>query len=214
MNMQNVLMIGAHFDDVELGAGGTAASLVKQGKNVYKLTLTDNVTLSKYLNLDISYQSSQENSRRAAQVLGMQEIDYPYVSCNKLSYNTETMQSIETIIFEHKIDTVFYHFFADLNQDHIAASELCKTAARHCQNILMYQSNLYVLPQNYYPNVFFDISEYVDHKKRALDQYDTQHNRFNQLFEITLKRNEVWGYQIKTKYAEAFYSPKLVIGGA
>jgi len=44
MNMKNVLIIGAHYDDAELGAGGTAAKLASEGKNVYKLTLTDNET--------------------------------------------------------------------------------------------------------------------------------------------------------------------------
>ena len=39
--MDNILIIGAHFDDTELGVGGTAAKLAEQGKNVYKLTLTD-----------------------------------------------------------------------------------------------------------------------------------------------------------------------------
>ena len=31
--MQKILAIGAHFDDVELGAGGTLAKLVKNGAN-------------------------------------------------------------------------------------------------------------------------------------------------------------------------------------
>ena len=42
--MENILVIGAHFDDAELGCGGTMAKLSAEGKNVYKLTLTDNVT--------------------------------------------------------------------------------------------------------------------------------------------------------------------------
>lgn len=29
--MENILIVGAHFDDTELGAGGTAAKLVKSG---------------------------------------------------------------------------------------------------------------------------------------------------------------------------------------
>ena len=42
--MENILVIGAHYDDAELGAGGTMAKLVSQGKKVYKMTLTDNET--------------------------------------------------------------------------------------------------------------------------------------------------------------------------
>jgi N-acetylglucosamine malate deacetylase 1 len=211
--MERILMIGAHFDDVELGAGGSAAALVAQGRHVYKLTLTDNVTRSKHLDLDISYDSSRENSARACKEIGVVEIsDYQTSPCNQLVYSSENMQKIEAIIFENKIDTVFLHFHSDLNQDHMAASELCKTAARHCKNILMYQSNLYVLPMAYYPTIFFDITPFINMKISALKQYDPQHNRFNRLFESTIKRNEVWGYQIKTEYAEAFHAVKLVLG--
>ena len=32
MNLKNVLIIGAHYDDAELGAGGTAAKLASEGK--------------------------------------------------------------------------------------------------------------------------------------------------------------------------------------
>ena len=33
--MKNILIIGAHYDDAELGVGGTAAKLVHDGYNVY-----------------------------------------------------------------------------------------------------------------------------------------------------------------------------------
>ena len=56
--MQNVLMIGAHYDDTDLGAGGTAARLSAEGKNVYKLVLTDNYVkeskFNKYTAVDTS----------------------------------------------------------------------------------------------------------------------------------------------------------------
>ena len=35
-SFNNILIVGAHFDDSELGAGGTAAKLAAEGKNVYK----------------------------------------------------------------------------------------------------------------------------------------------------------------------------------
>jgi LmbE family N-acetylglucosaminyl deacetylase len=45
MIAEKILFIGAHFDDVDLGVGGTLAKLSKQGKKVYKLTLSVNVSL-------------------------------------------------------------------------------------------------------------------------------------------------------------------------
>ncbi len=37
----NILGIGAHFDDLELGCGGTLIKHVEQGDNVTMLVITD-----------------------------------------------------------------------------------------------------------------------------------------------------------------------------
>ena len=63
--MKNILIVGAHFDDAELGAGGTAAKLVKEGKKVYKITLTDNKTDFKQRGIVVDYDSSKKQSAEA-----------------------------------------------------------------------------------------------------------------------------------------------------
>ncbi|WP_242293004.1 PIG-L family deacetylase [Bacillus cereus group sp. BfR-BA-01441] len=204
--MNNILIVGAHFDDPELGAGGFAAKMSDNGKNVYKLTLTDNVTISDSLNLNVDYESSKVSSAKACEVLGINEItDFEPVECGKLTYNKEIMQKVEKVILDYNIDTTIIHFMDDKNQDHVEASRICQTAARHCNNILAYQSNMYVFSKSYYPVFFVDISEYIKHKEEALSQYEKQHNRFNRLFQANILRNQVWGYTHKVEYAEAFH---------
>lgn len=210
--MQNILVIGAHFDDAELGCGGTMAKLAAEGKNVYKLTLTDNVTNFHQMNIHVDAESSTADSAKACQEMGVTEItDFELLPCNQLTYTTETMQKVEAIIFDKKIDTVFIHYDSDMNQDHIAASKICLTAARHCRNIFYYQSNGYVLDKPFYPTVFFDISDHYEAKKKALDHYRGDHNRFERLFSMSLQRTEVWGYANKCAYAEGFVPVKLCL---
>lgn len=208
---ENVLIVGAHFDDAELGAGGTAAKLLSLGKKVYKLTLTDNVTDFKQKGINVAFDSSKEQSRLACEALGgVQEItDFRPVKCCELFYSKELMQEIEKIIYKYNIDTVFIHFGSDMNQDHVEASRICKTAARHCKNILAYQGNGYVLDMAFYPTFFVDISDFIEKKKKSLSMYGSEHNRFNRLFEINIERNGVWGYAIETKYAEGFHIIKM-----
>lgn len=210
--MKNVLIVGAHYDDTELGAGGTAAKLAAEGKNVYKLTLTDNVTRFSHMNINVEYETSVRQSAEACKILGIREItDFEPVECSKLVYSKEMMQRIEAVIYKYQIDTVFMHFAADMNQDHIAAAKLCTTAARHCDNIFQYQSNGYVLDEAYYPTYFVDISDFVEQKKQALMCYGEEHNRFNRLFEINVERNHIWGYSNKVEYAEGFRPVKVLI---
>ncbi len=210
--MENILVIGAHYDDAELGCGGTSARLAAEGKKVYKLTLTDNVTQFSQMNIHVFYETSVEESAQACRVLGVHEItEFEPVSCGHLFYTTEIMQKVEDIIFKYNIDTVFMHYTDDLNQDHIAASKICVTAARHCENIFFYQSNLYILPSPFSPTFFVDISDYVEKKKEALYQYTGDHNRFNSLFETNIERNSVWGFANKVKYAEGFVVQKYLL---
>ncbi len=210
--MKNILIIGAHYDDAELGVGGTAAKLASQGLNVYKLTLTDNVTKSSHLHINVDYETSVKESAKACEVLGVKEItDFKPVPCTKLHYNTEMMQAIENVIYQYNIDTVFMHYLDDLNQDHIEASKLCLTAARHCQNIFYYQSNLYLPPHQFNPTFFVDISDYIQLKENALYQYTGDHNRNNALFQTNMERNHIWGYSNKVAYAEGFMVQKYMI---
>lgn len=210
--MQNILIIGAHYDDAELGAGGTAAKLAAEGKNVYKLTLTDNVTRFSHKNINVEYETSVRQSAEACSILGIHEItEFEPVPCTHLVYSTEMMQKIEDVIYKYKIDTVFMHFAHDMNQDHIEASKLCLTAARHCENIFQYQSNGYILDQSFYPTYFVDISDFVDKKIKALECYGEEHNRFNKLFQINVERNHVWGYCNEIEYAEGFLPIKVLL---
>ncbi len=212
MSMNNVLIVGAHFDDVELGVGGTAAKLVSQGKKVYKLTLTDNETHFSAMHIDVAFETSRLQSARACEVLGIKEItDFAPIACNELQYSKELMQRVEQYIFDLHIDTIFMHFKADMNTDHVAASRICLTAGRHCKNIIQFQSNGYVLENVFYPTFFVDISDYIDKKREALACYGKEHNRFDSLFEVTISRNQVWGYPNKCKYAEGFNIIKMLM---
>lgn len=203
--MKNILIVGAHFDDAELGAGGTAARLVNEGKKVYKLTMTNNETTFEQKGIVVDFGSAKSQSAMAAQKLGMIEItDFEPEECSRLNYNKAIMQRIEKIIFEYEIDTLFTHFGTDMNQDHVETSRICITAGRHCQNILQFQSNGYILDNAFYPTYFVDISDYIEDKRRALACYGREHNRFNRLFETNIERNHIWGFANEIEYAEGF----------
>lgn len=208
--MQNILIAGAHFDDTELGAGATAAKFVSKGKKVYKITLTDNVTDFTQKGIKVDYNSSKKESAMACEILGVKELEFLPEPCTKLQYSTEVMQRIEEIVYAYKIDTFFMHFSSDMNQDHIAANKLCLTAARHCRNIIQFQSNGYVLDNVYYPTYFIDVTDYIEKKINALKCYGGQHNRENRLFETSIDRCRVWGYANEVEYAEGFNVIKML----
>lgn len=208
--MENVLLIGAHYDDVELGIGGTAAKLSEMGCNVYKLTLTDNYVKESFFNKYTDIASSRIESHKACEILGICEIvDFEAEKNCQLCYSTELMQKVEAIIVKYNIDTVFMHSENDMNRDHVEAAQICKVAARHVKNIYVHRANIYVTERQFCPNVYFDISNYIEKKKQALAVYGEEHQRNmadgrNQLFEDIIYQNRIWGYAIDALYAEGF----------
>lgn len=209
--MKNILAVGAHFDDVELAAAGTLNYLSNKGAKVFKITLTDNVTKSKELKLNVKFNSSKSSSHNACKILGVKEIENKMIKkCTFLEYETVLMQYLEKIIIDKKIDTVFTHYKEDANKDHTACHDIVTTAARHCQNIITFQSNFYIVNQIFSPNFFVDISKNIKNKINSLNCYNPEHNRNNSLFETTIDRNRVWGKSNGVKYAEAFLPIKFL----
>lgn len=202
--MGNILVIGAHYDDAELGVGGVMARLSGEGHQVYKLTITNNETRFEQKNIEVNYTSSALQSAQAAKILGVREVQFEPIQCNQLFYTTETMQRIEKVVYDLEIDTAFIHFHSDMNQDHVEAARIASTALRHCKTVLAYQSNGYLLNDAFYPRFFIDISETFEKKKKALKCYGREHDRYGRLFETVCKRNEVWGYCVERQAAEGF----------
>lgn len=211
MFLKNILAIGAHFDDVELGVGGALARFSKEGKKVYKLTITDDA-------YDNRLEETIKVSKKSCKILGINQINRKdYEICNNLQFSKKTMQEIERIIKDLKIDTIFTHFYSDINQDHENTSKLSYVAARYCKNVFFYQSNRYVFPIGFYPRFFINISKTIHLKNKALAAYVKQggHDRNERLFKETINQNKVWGYQStlskKEEYAESFVVHKLSI---
>lgn len=202
--MNNILVVGAHYDDAELGVGGTMAKLARSGKKVYKITLTDTEVFSEMMNLKIAGSDAKANSLNASKIIGSTELEFDVSVYGNLKYTQSIMQKLEEIVLRYDIDTCFFHFYDDYNTDHIAANQICKTAFRHCNNLLMFQSNPYITTKPYVPDFFVDISDSIQIKKEALLAYDKEHNRQGRLFETNIERNHLWGYGNHVEYAEGF----------
>ena len=209
--MNNILVIGAHFDDTDLAVGGTCAELASLGKKVYKLVLTDNVTNFKQKKIVVDYEHSKSANLSVCEILGCKEVPFIPEKCNELKYSSALMQRVEKIIFDYEIDTVFIHADGDFNQDHNAAHQICLTAARHCDNIFLFNSNGYLKTKPFNPNFFVDITDFVSIQKKALSVYDSAHDRFGRLFSTAIDRDSIFGYSVGCEYAEGFIAIKYKI---
>lgn len=145
-----VLAIGAHSDDIEIGAGATLLRLVDSG---VRLEVCWAVLTS-----DDARETEARNS--ATELLGsalstlvvgrLRESYLPYVAMEAKDFINSLRERIEP-------DVIFTHCRHDLHQDHRFVSELVSNAFR---NHLMFEFEIPKYDGDLgSPNIFFEISE-------------------------------------------------------
>ena len=210
----NILAIGAHHDDIELGCAGTLAKLLKQGHNVFGIVLTDSVTHYDLQGIYRTKNRIQSESREAASFIGLElvDLDFPLAKNGFLIYNVELMRELETFIVKQDITTVFSHWKYDMNTDHKIASEITIVASRHVKNVLMYRSNWYQPDKPFNGMFFCDISETMNLKIECLKKYvEEVDNRSEEWINSFIDMNRTYGFSIGVDYAEIFQPVRYII---
>jgi LmbE family N-acetylglucosaminyl deacetylase len=207
---KNILAIGAHFDDVELGVGGTICRHVAEGDNVYMLVLTD----SAYYNYDgtpvRSKATAEAEGDAAAKVLGVKKLIKLGLMTKTLQYGYELIESINEVIDNYSIDVIYTHWDQDVHQDHSAIGRATLSAGRHVKNILMYRSNWYHTTCEFRGNYYVDITNYMDQKVQAVLAHENEVKKFGpEWVEFFKNENSNSGKKIGCQYAESLEIVKL-----
>lgn len=192
---RNVLAIGAHPDDIELGVGGTLAQHTSIGDNVTMLVMTGGELGTPESGDRI------EEARNAAAILGATITFGPFTD-GHVPLTSQTVNVIEDTITTRNIDTVYVHSGADAHQDHMLVSRATIAAGRRLRRILFYQSPS---TTEFNPTVFVDITEHMDQKLAALSCHHTQleHSPTVDL-NVTEAAAVYWGSRGRLPKAEGF----------
>jgi LmbE family N-acetylglucosaminyl deacetylase len=163
----NILAIGAHPDDIELGCGGLLLKAVKQGYNVFMYTLTRG---------DASGDPVQRTREQiqAAKSIGAQALCMDNFEDTKLSLNVELIHHIEMAVNSTSPDVIYTHPLGDTHHDHRAVTEATLEAARFVPNILSYEMPV---TKDFRPQVYYDISDAIDDKIELLNVFLSQRHK-------------------------------------
>lgn len=206
------MAIGAHFDDIELGVGGTVARHVAEGDNVIMLVVTN----SAYYNYDGTLVRTEEVAKRegkaAAEILRVNRLITLGMETKTLNYGFELIEAINKVIDENDIDLVYTHWDKDVHQDHSAIGRATFNAARHVKNILMYQSNWYHTSTEFRGNFYSDISDYMDIKIESVKAHENEVKKFGpKWIKFFQNSNANSGQKIGCEYAECFEVVKVFV---
>jgi len=209
----NVLAVGAHYDDVEIGCGLSLKRLIEQGANVYAAVMTESDYFVKEDLHRRKKKSAKYEGKDAFQKLGIIQKPTTPLPNQKMVYDQKVMQELEKIVHDEKIDLVFTHWFGDHNTDHKATWEISRVAFRRAKNVLQYQSNAYYdNVQVFTPQFFWGFSnaEYK-FKEKILSIHESEWNyRKDRWQREIFDRERFWGFLSGHDYAEAFYITRLV----
>jgi LmbE family N-acetylglucosaminyl deacetylase len=201
----NILAIGAHFDDVELGCGGALARHVHRGDNVYVFVATVSGFSNQYNQAVRSNESALDEARNAMAVIGVKELLCGNFKTLEVEFVDALNIEILKIVQEKKIDLVYAHWTGDIHHDHQAVANASLHSCRHVPKLLMYRSNWYHSTLDFRGNFYVDITQYWDTKERAIRAHVTEVDRTGEKW-IGFFRNEAEnaGQRIGVKYAEVF----------
>jgi LmbE family N-acetylglucosaminyl deacetylase len=213
----NVLVFAAHPDDEVLGMGGTLClHAAEQGDQVRVVCITDGSS-SQYPGDAEVRERKNEEARRAADVLGVQEyvhLDLPDMRLDTLAH-VELNEVVEGHVREVASEVV-YTPHPDVNLDHRALFDSVAVATRptpgqSVRRVLTYaptsSTEWTPAPTNWFvPNWFVDITATFDRKLEAFACFETERRDYpHPRNDRALRAHaEFYGATVGCEYAEPF----------
>jgi len=204
----SVLCLGAHADDIEIGCGGTLLKLAEQNRNLSVHWVVLSATPSRSREARQSAKLFLRNAGRQQLVLKrFRDSYFPFVGTQIKNFMHQLSRQVSP-------DVIFTHQRGDLHQDHRLVAELTRNAFRN-HLVLEYEIPKYDGDLGT-PNVYVHIDQAVAEQKvkHICQTFKTQ--RKKQWFDadtfLALLRLRGVESNSPTKYAEAFYCPKMLLG--
>ncbi|MBI1319638.1 MAG: PIG-L family deacetylase [Candidatus Hydrogenedens sp.] len=204
----NILCIGAHSDDIEIGCGGAMLTLRKRYPDARIVWVV----------LSGSKERQEEAERAAAAMLG--DADYEFQTGHFRDgffpyQGLEVKEFFESLKKTTEPDVIFTHHRNDLHQDHRLVSELTRNTWR-AHFVLEYEIPKYDADLGH-PNTFVPLEPDVLARKIAvlMEYFGTQRSKqwFDEETFRGLMRLRGIECASPTGYAEAFHAPKLLLLG-
>lgn len=215
---KKLLIVAAHPDDEVLGCFGTVAKLIKQGYEAYTLILSGGKTSRGVINKQ-EIEQLREEMQKANSLIGIKKVfqeNFPDNAFDSVPL-LEIVKQIEIIKEKIKPEIIFTHHAGDMNIDHQITHKAVLTATRPMINECVKTIYSMEIPSStewnafsyqniFIPNVFFDISDTIDLKIKAMAQYNSELREYPQPRSLQNIKEiaKVNGTKVGIKYSENF----------
>jgi LmbE family N-acetylglucosaminyl deacetylase len=225
----SVLVVSAHPDDPDFGAGGTIAKLAKSGARVTYVIVTDGSQGGEDpKQKDSELVATREKEQKAAaRVLGVKKVEFLGYKDGHLSPDLKLRHDIVRMIRKYKPDLVITHIpgrvldapMGASHPDHLAAGEATMAAVypdsrnpRAFRSLLKEGLEPHEVKEVWIPfwtsgDYLVDISSTLDQKIAALRKHKSQVSKPGREWDFEKfmrKRHSEVGKKAGYKYAESF----------
>ena len=176
--MADLLVFGAHPDDIEIGLGGTVARHASEGDDVVLCDLTEGELAS-----NGTIDERRAEAAAATQVLGVRSRENLRWPDGGIESTPGMIREAVNIIRRHRPRTVAIPYWRDRHPDHVAASHVLRIAAFR-SGLRRYETAdeawradwvcHYFINDGAAASFVVDVSAHYQRKRDALDCYRSQ----------------------------------------
>lgn len=186
---ETVLIIAPHPDDETLGCGGTILKLKAQGASVHWLIVTTIEGVSGFPQERVPVRAQEiESVREAYGFDGVHHCSLPAAALDTLAKG-DLIGSVGTVIKSVRPDFVYIPYRNDVHSDHAAVFDAAVSAAKTFRSpfvkaIYAYETlsetDFGLRPDDtgFRPNLYEDISAYLDEKISIMSLFDGEMGEF------------------------------------
>ena len=213
--MTQILIVGPHPDDQELGMGGTIGKLVSQGHNVLLLDMTSGEPTPHG-----SPEIRAKESIEAAEILGVKRTSVNLPN-RYVEHSIPARHAVAAVIREHQAEIVFTPYFEDAHPDHIATTRIVEDARFDAKLTKIdlagepvypkwlfyyYCTHLRIVPN---PSFLIDTTGFAEKKREAIVAYESQFvvpEQNRAIVDWIEAQDKYFGGRLRTETAEPFYT--------
>jgi len=199
----NILAIGAHPDDIEIGCGGTLIKYAQAGHDVYLLVMSSG-------EIGGNPETRKKEQEDSAKAMGAKKVYWANFKDTYITDDRALINAIEDVVKDIKPDIVLVNYLYDVHQDHRATAKACLSATRYIKEVLYYEVPT---TQDFLPETFVDIDDILDKKLELLKIHASQVDRTRvedlSILEVARSCANFRGFQGRVKYAEGFKAVRV-----
>jgi LmbE family N-acetylglucosaminyl deacetylase len=198
--MNNILAVGAHPDDIEVGCFGSLLKHKQNGDKIHILITTRGQGGNR------TWKSIYHELTTSMKILRPDTITILQNRNGYLTMNMKNVSYIDAIIEKANIDSVYTLWYGDSHQDHQETFKIVMAACRKSKvdNIYCCELGNYVFHAHFAfrPQLFVDISDTIDLKLASINCYKSYFNQKD--IEDIKSLAKYRGSCCNSSYAEAF----------